>query len=180
MSIVEAEHPAGVPVSVSVEIGGKESRSKPGSSPSRQTAPSSSAMAIRSCSAPRGPAEPREGIDFFPLTVEYEERMYAAGKIPAAFQARGTPDRDRDPGRAHDRPPHPAALPEGLPHDTQIIDTVFSADMENAADILASSRSRRAHHLGLPFQGPIGAVRMGSSMASSSSTRRCRSMRIST
>ena len=64
----------------------------------------------------QGRLEAREGADFFPLTVDVEERMYAAGKIPGGFFKReGRADRARDPDRAHDRPPDPAALAEGLP-----------------------------------------------------------------
>ncbi len=64
----------------------------------------------------QGRPETREGADFFPLTVDVEERMYAAGKIPGGFFKReGRADRAGDPHRAHDRPPDPAALAEGLP-----------------------------------------------------------------
>ena len=63
----------------------------------------------------QGKMEAREGADFFPLTVDVEERMYAAGKIPGGFFKReGRADRARDPDRPHDRPPDPAALAEGL------------------------------------------------------------------
>ena len=96
---------------------GRRSPSRRASSPSRPTAPSSSARATRWCSRrPQGRMEAREGADFFPLTVDVEERMYAAGQDPRRLlQARGTPDRARDPDRADDRPPDPAALAEGLP-----------------------------------------------------------------
>ena len=95
----------------------RRSPSRPASSRSRRTAQSSSAPATRWCSRrPQGRTEAREGADFFPLTVDVEERMYAAGKIPGGFFKReGRADRARDPDRAHDRPPDPAALAEGLP-----------------------------------------------------------------
>ena len=106
MSIVEAEHPAGVPVSVSVEIGGKEITFETG----KLAKQADGAVVVRSgdtvvLGTAQGRTEAREGADFFPLTVDVEERMYAAGQDPRRLlQARGSPDRARDPDRAHDRP----------------------------------------------------------------------------
>ena len=86
MSIVEAEHPAGVPVSVSVEIGGKEISFETG----KMAKQADGAVIVRSgetvvLGTAQGRTEAREGADFFPLTVDVEERMYAAGKIPGGF-----------------------------------------------------------------------------------------------
>ena len=74
----------------------------------------------------------RAGIDFFPLTVDYQEKTFAAGKIPGGFFKReGRPTREGDPDLAPHRPPAAAALPEGFHCETQVIATVLSADQEN-------------------------------------------------
>jgi polyribonucleotide nucleotidyltransferase len=107
--------------------------------------------------------QPREGIDFFPLTVDYQERAYAAGKIPGGFFKReGRPhEKETLAARLIDRPIRPL-FPHGYHQDVQIIATVLSADMENDPDVLAVVGASAALTLSnIPFQGPIGCVRMG-------------------
>jgi polyribonucleotide nucleotidyltransferase len=106
---------------------------------------------------------PREGIDFFPLTVDFEERLYAAGKIPGSF-----PRREGRPSeygiltaRLTDRPLRPL-FPKGFRNDVQIIITPLSADQENDADVLAINGASAALMISdIPFDGPVGAVRIG-------------------
>jgi len=105
----------------------------------------------------------REGIDFFPLTVDYLEMTYAAGKIPGGFFKReGRPtEREILTSRFIDRPIRPL-FPEGFKCETQIIATVLSSDGENDPDILAINGASAALHISeIPFLGPIGAVRVG-------------------
>ncbi len=107
--------------------------------------------------------EPREGTDFLPLTIDYEERLYAAGKIPGGFFRReGRPTQDATlAARLTDRPIRPL-LPKDLRNEVQIIVTVLSADMENAADILSVIGASAALTISeAPFAGPISAVRVG-------------------
>jgi polyribonucleotide nucleotidyltransferase len=164
MSIVEAEHPAGVPVSVSVEIGGKEISFETG----KIAKQADGAVLVRSgdtvvLGTAQGRTEAREGADFFPLTIDVEERMYAAGKIPGGFFKReGRPtERAILTARMIDRPVRPL-WPKGYRNETQGVATVFSADMVNAHDILAINAVSAALTVSpLPFLGPIGAVRMG-------------------
>jgi polyribonucleotide nucleotidyltransferase len=104
----------------------------------------------------------REGIDFFPLTVDVEERMYAAGKIPGSFFRReGRPsDTAILTARLIDRPLRPS-FAEGYRNETQVVVTVLGADQENPHDVLAINASSAALMLsGIPFEGPIGAVRV--------------------
>jgi polyribonucleotide nucleotidyltransferase len=104
----------------------------------------------------------REGIDFFPLTVDIEERAYAAGKIPGAFFRREGKLSDQAIliCRLIDRPLRPS-FPKGFRNEVQVVGTIFSADQENPHDILAINASSAALMLsGIPFDGPIGAVRM--------------------
>ena len=111
----------------------------------------------------QGRTEAREGADFFPLTVDIEERMYAAGKIPGGFFKReGRPtERAILTARMTDRPVRPL-WPKGYRNETQCVATVFSADMVTAHDILAINAVSAALVVSpLPFLGPIGAVRMG-------------------
>jgi len=110
MSIVEAEHPAGVPVSVAVEIGGKEITFETG----KLAKQADGAVVVRAgetvvLGTAQGRTEAREGADFFPLTVDVEERMYAAGKIPGGFFKReGRPtERAILTARMTDRPVRP-------------------------------------------------------------------------
>jgi len=104
----------------------------------------------------------REGIDFFPLTVDIEERMYAAGKIPGSFFRReGRPtDAAVLTCRLIDRPLRPSFV-EGYRNETQILGTILGADQENPHDVLAINAASAALMLsGIPFEGPIGAVRL--------------------
>jgi polyribonucleotide nucleotidyltransferase len=104
----------------------------------------------------------REGTDFFPLTVDIEERSYAAGKIPGAYFRREGKISDQAIliCRLIDRPLRPS-FPKGFRNEVQIVGTVFSADQENPHDILAINAASAALMIsGIPFEGPIGAVRM--------------------
>jgi polyribonucleotide nucleotidyltransferase len=164
MTIVEAEHPAGVPVSVSVEVGGKEISFETG----KIAKQADGAVLVRSgetvvLGTAQGRTEAREGADFFPLTVDVEERMYAAGKIPGGFFKReGRPtERAILTARMTDRPVRPL-WPKGYRNETQCVATVFSADMVTAHDVLCINAVSAALTVSpLPFLGPIGAVRMG-------------------
>jgi len=107
--------------------------------------------------------EPREGIDFFPLMVDYEEKFYAAGKIPGGFFKReGRPSKNAIlTSRLIDRPLRPL-FPQEYRNDVQVIATVLSYDKENSPDILAIIGASAALWISdIPFQGPIGAVRIG-------------------
>jgi polyribonucleotide nucleotidyltransferase len=107
--------------------------------------------------------EPREGIDFFPLTVDYEEKLYAAGKIPGAFLRReGRPSEQAIlTARLTDRPIRPL-FPDGFRNDIQVVSTVLSVDQDADPTILAINGASAALTISdIPFQGPIGAVRMG-------------------
>src|SRR5438093_164214 len=111
----------------------------------------------------QGRTEPREGADFFPLTVDVEERMYAAGKIPGGFFKReGRPtERAILTARMIDRPIRPL-WPKGYKNETQVICTVLSADLITAHDILCINGASAALMISpLPFVGPVGAVRIG-------------------
>lgn len=106
---------------------------------------------------------PRPGIDFFPLTVNYQERTYAAGKIPGGFFKReGRPsEKETLTSRLIDRPVRPLFL-DGFKNETQVVVTVLSHDMENDPDILGLVAASAALTLsGLPFLGPIAAARVG-------------------
>mgnify|MGYP001259449627 CR=1 FL=1 len=110
-----------------------------------------------------GSREPREGADFFPLTVDVEERMYAAGKIPGGFIKRESRPSDRAvlTARMTDRPIRPL-WPKGYRNETQVITTVLSADQVNAFDVLSINGASAALVLSeMPFLGPVGAVRIG-------------------
>jgi polyribonucleotide nucleotidyltransferase len=111
----------------------------------------------------QGRPEAREGADFFPLTVDVEERMYAAGKIPGGFFKReGRPtERAILTARMIDRPIRPL-WPKGFRNEVQVICTVLSADMVTAHDILCINGASAALMISpLPFAGPVGAVRVG-------------------
>jgi len=107
-------------------------------------------------------AEPREGVNFLPLTIDYEERLYAAGKIPGGFIRReGRPSQATLACRLTDRPLRPL-LPKGWRKDIQLVVTVLSADQENDPDILAVIGSSAALSISdVPFDGPVSAVRIG-------------------
>ena len=109
-------------------------------------------------------APPREGINFFPLLVDFEEKMYAAGKIPGVRYIRreGRPSENAIlSARRIDRSIRPL-FPKGFRNDIQIIATILSADMENAGDIPAMVGASAALCVSsVPFMGPVGAVRVG-------------------
>jgi polyribonucleotide nucleotidyltransferase len=107
--------------------------------------------------------DPKEGIDFFPLTVDYREYAYAGGRIPGGFIKReGRPsEREILTARQIDRPIRPL-FPEGFRNETQVIALVMSADKENDPDVIGINAAGCALALSdIPFSGPIGAVRVG-------------------
>src|SRR4029079_11505914 len=108
-------------------------------------------------------SDPRPGLDFFPLTVEFEERMYAAGKIPGGFikrEARAS-EAATLAARLTDRPIRPL-FPEGYKDDIQLVITVLSTDQENDPDVLGTVAASAALTISeIPFAGPVGAVRVG-------------------
>src|SRR3954471_20200179 len=107
--------------------------------------------------------EPRTGIDFFPLTVDYREYTYAGGRIPGGFIKReGRPsEREILTSRQIDRPIRPL-FPEGFRCETQVIAFVLSADTENDPDVAAMNAASAAVAVSdIPYLGPVGAVRVG-------------------
>src|SRR5471032_226843 len=105
----------------------------------------------------------KPGIDFFPLTVHYQEKAFAAGRIPGGFLKREgrMSDKETLTSRLIDRPIRPL-FPDGFRCETQIIITVLSHDLETDPDILALIASSAALTLsGVPFMGPVGAARVG-------------------
>src|ERR1700710_1843597 len=107
--------------------------------------------------------DPKEGIDFFPLTVEYREYTYAGGRIPGGFIKReGRPsEREVLTCRQIDRPIRPM-FPENFRNETQVIALVLSADKENDPDVIGINGAGAALALSdVPFGGPVGAVRVG-------------------
>jgi polyribonucleotide nucleotidyltransferase len=105
---------------------------------------------------------PREGFDFFPLTVDVEERMYAAGRIPGSFFRReGRPSEDAIlTCRLIDRPLRPSFV-KGLRNEVQVVETVLALDPANPYDVVAINAASMSTKLsGLPFSGPVGATRM--------------------
>ena len=110
-----------------------------------------------------GAQEARPGADFFPLTVDVEERMYAAGKIPGGFIKRESRPSDRATltARMTDRPIRPL-WPKGYRNETQVVATILSVDQVNSFDILCLNGASAALMISeLPFSGPVGAVRIG-------------------
>ncbi len=106
---------------------------------------------------------PREGVDFLPLTVDYQEKAYAAGRIPGGyFKREGRPtEKETLVSRLIDRPIRPLFV-DGWRNETQVIVTTLSHDMENDPDVLAMVAASAALTLsGAPFKGPIGAARVG-------------------
>ena len=106
--------------------------------------------------------QPRANIDFLPLTVDYEERLYAAGRIPGSFFRReGRPGQEATLfGRLTDRPLRPL-FPKGFYNDVQIIITVLSVDKENPPEVLGTIGASAALSISeIPFQGPVGASRV--------------------
>jgi polyribonucleotide nucleotidyltransferase len=107
--------------------------------------------------------EPREGIDFFPLMCEYQEKTYAAGKIPGGFFKReGRPsEKEILTARLMDRPIRPL-FPKGFANEVQVVSIVISSDGENDPDVLAMLGASTALTISdIPFNGPIAAVRVG-------------------
>jgi polyribonucleotide nucleotidyltransferase len=106
---------------------------------------------------------PREGVDFLPLTVDYQEKFYAAGRIPGGyFKREGRPtEKETLVSRLIDRPVRPL-FADGWRNETQVIVTTLSHDLENDPDVLAMVAASAALTLsGVPFMGPIGAARVG-------------------
>ncbi|PNG26983.1 polyribonucleotide nucleotidyltransferase [Methylocella silvestris] len=106
---------------------------------------------------------PKPGIDFFPLTVNYQEKTFAAGRIPGGyFKREGRPsEKETLVSRLIDRPIRPL-FPEGYRNDTQVVVTVLSHDLENDPDILALVATSAALTIsGIPFMGPVGGARVG-------------------
>jgi len=107
--------------------------------------------------------KPREGIDFFPLQVEYREKYYAAGRFPGGFFKREARPSEKEilTARIIDRPIRPL-FPDGYINDVQVNNMVLSADCENETDVLAVNAASAALHISeVPFMGPIGCVRVG-------------------
>jgi polyribonucleotide nucleotidyltransferase len=163
MSIVEAEQQK-APVSVGVDVGGREITFETG----KLAKQADGAVVVRSgdtmvLATAQGRTEGREGADFFPLTVDVEERMYAAGKIPGGFFKREGRQGEKAilTARMIDRPIRPL-WPKGYRNEVQCIVTVLSADMVVPYDILAINGVSAALMISpMPFLGPIGAVRVG-------------------
>src|SRR3954467_6017315 len=106
---------------------------------------------------------PREGVDFLPLTVDYQEKYYAAGRIPGGyFKREGRPSENETlVSRLIDRPIRPL-FADGYKHDTQVIITVMQHDLENDPDIVSIVATSAALTLsGVPFMGPVGGARVG-------------------
>ena len=121
-------------------------------------------MARPWCSPPSSRRKtPKPGIDFFPLTVNYQEKYFAAGKIPGGyFKREGRPTENETLiSRLIDRPIRPL-FPDGYKNETQVVVTVLQHDMENNPDVLAMVAASAALTIsGVPFMGPIGAARVG-------------------
>src|SRR5438094_224833 len=152
------------PTSVSVTVGGAEITMETG----KLAKQADGAVVIRSgetmvLATAQGKMEAREGADFFPLTVDVEERMYAAGKIPGGFFKReGRPtERAILTARMIDRPIRPL-WPKGFRNEVHVVCTTLSADLVTPHDILCINGASAALMISpLPFLGPIGAVRIG-------------------
>src|SRR5882724_5941714 len=155
---------AGLQATVSVDIGGTELLFETG----KLAKQADGAVVVRSgdtmiLATAVGRQEARPDADFFPLTVDVEERMYAAGKIPGGFfkrEGRAT-ERATLTARLIDRPIRPL-WPKGFRNEVQVICTVLSADMVHPHDILCNNGASAALMISpLPFFGPVGAVRIG-------------------
>ena len=110
-------------------------------------------------SATTAQSKPRDAIDFFPLTVDVEERMYAAGRIPGSFFRRGPPVRGRDPHLPADRPAAAPCFVKGLRNEVQVVVTVMALNPDKVYDVVAINAASLSTQLaGLPFTGPIGGV----------------------
>ncbi|MDF2749672.1 MAG: polyribonucleotide nucleotidyltransferase, partial [Gaiellaceae bacterium] len=150
--------------SVTVEIGGKEITFESG----KLAKQADGAVVVKSgetmvLATAVGRTEAREGADFFPLTIDVEEKMYAAGKIPGGFfkrEGRAT-ERATLTARMIDRPIRPL-WPKGFRNEVQVICTTLSADLVTPHDVLCINGASAALHISpLPFFGPIGGVRIG-------------------
>ncbi|HWH05287.1 MAG TPA: hypothetical protein VNT23_02485, partial [Gaiellaceae bacterium] len=159
MAIATGRH-----ATVAVEIGGKEITFETG----KLAKQADGAVVVRSgetmvLATAVGSSQAREGADFFPLTIDVEERAYAAGKIPGGFfkrEGRAT-ERATLTARMIDRPIRPL-WPKGYRNETQVICTILSADLVTPHDILCINGASAALMLSpLPFFGPVGAVRVG-------------------
>ena len=154
----------GTTAGVSATVGGREITFETG----RLAKQADGAVLVRSgdtmvLATAHGRMEPREGADFFPLTVDVEERMYAAGKIPGGFFKReGRPtEKAILTARMIDRPIRPL-WPKGFRNEVQVICTTLSADLVTPYDILCLNGASAALMISsLPFLGPVGAVRIG-------------------
>src|SRR5271168_2751818 len=107
--------------------------------------------------------QPKPGLDFFPLTVNYQEKFFAAGRIPGGFFKReGRPtEKETLVSRLIDRPIRPL-FPHGYKNEVQVIVTVLSHDLENDPDVLSMVAASAALTIsGIPFFGPVGAARVG-------------------
>src|SRR6187200_142248 len=152
------------PTTVSVTVGGQDITFETG----KLAKQADGAVVVRSgetmvLATAQGRMEAREGADFFPLTVDVEERMYAAGKIPGGFFKReGRPtEKAILTARMIDRPIRPL-WPKGFTNEVQVICTTLSADLVTPHDILAINGASAALMISpLPFFGPVGAVRIG-------------------
>jgi len=152
------------PTTLSVEIAGREITFEAG----KLAKQADGAVVVREgdtmvLATAQGKTEAREGADFFPLTVDVEERMYAAGKIPGGFFKReGRPtERAILTARMIDRPIRPL-WPKGFKNEVHVVATTLSADLISAHDILAINGASAALMISpLPFMGPVGAVRVG-------------------
>src|SRR3569833_3762652 len=110
-----------------------------------------------------GAQNPKEGVDFFPLAVNYQERYYAAGKIPGGYfkRERAPTEREALISRLIDRPIRPL-FADGFKNEVLVVAQVLSHDLENDPDVIAMIAASAALTLsGLPFKGPIGAARVG-------------------
>jgi polyribonucleotide nucleotidyltransferase len=151
-------------VTVSVEIGGKALTIESGLL-ARQAAGSSIVQTGETAvfSAVTNTDKPREGIDYFPLQVEYREKYYAAGRFPGGFFKREAKPSEKEilTARLTDRPIRPL-FPASYRNDVQINNMLLSADRENESDILSIIAASASLVLSdIPFFGPIGAVRVG-------------------
>ena len=152
------------PITVSADIGGKTITIETG----RMALQAAGAVTVRLAdtvlfSAVCNTDSPREGIDYFPLQVDYREKFYAAGQYPGGFFKReGRPsDHETLIARLTDRPIRPL-FPEGYYNDVQIMNMLLSADGENDPDVLSVTAASAALHISeVPFYGPIAAVRIG-------------------
>src|SRR5689334_12703730 len=152
------------PTTLSVEIAGREITFETG----KLAKQADGAVVVREgdtmvLATAQGKTEAREGADFFPLTVDVEERMYAAGKIPGGFFKReGRPtERAILTARMIDRPIRPL-WPKGYKNEVHVVCTTLSVDLVTAHDILCINGASAALMVSpLPFMGPVGAVRIG-------------------